>query len=387
VSFELFVSGGLMRGLPYHKDLFDAKFLREVRTAPRYRLHSIADWHPGMYEVEEGGAAIEGELYRVASGTWPLIDMAELPDLYRGKVTLEDGSEAYGILYPRALAEGEHPDITHYGGWRAYLREKASGGTSGLSPVMADPYPFPFRPASAALLVIDMQRDFLDPGGFGAALGNDVRRLQSAVAPIARVLEWARRNGLLILHTREGHRPDLTDCPPAKWARGNLTLRIGDEGPMGRLLIRGAPGHDFIPELRPLENEVVLDKPGKGAFYATDLEALLRNRSIRQILVTGVTTEVCVQSTVREANDRGYDCLVLEDCVASYLPELHAAALAMVRAQGGIFGWVSDSERLFLAIRARPGGYHEIPEESPRPANGAGDGPALRLTFNDGTPL
>lgn len=216
--------------------------------------------------------------------------------------------------------------------------------------VAADPYSFPLDLDGAALLVIDMQRDFLEPGGFGESLGNDVARLRRVIGPIGVVLEWARAAGLLIVHTREGHRPDLTDCPPAKRERGNPPLRIGDPGPLGRLLIRGEPGHDFVPELRPRLGEPVVDKPGKGSFYATDLDVLLRHRGIRQLIVTGVTTEICVETTVREANDRGYDCLVLADCVGSYFADLHAAALATISAQGGIFGWVSDSARLLAAV-------------------------------------
>src|SRR4029453_2869110 len=196
--------------------------------------------------------------------------------------------------------------------------------------------------------MIDFQRDFVDPGGFGEALGNDVSLLRRAVAPAEQVLEAARAAGMLIVHTREGHRPDLADCPPSKKTRGRLKAGIGDPGPMGRILVRGEAGHDIVQELAPAPGEPVVDKPGKGAFYATDLHAILDNRRIAQLVVCGVTTEVCVSTTVREANDRGYDCLVLEDCVASYFPELPQAALAMVKAQGGIFGWVSDSRR-FLA--------------------------------------
>jgi biuret amidohydrolase len=201
-----------------------------------------------------------------------------------------------------------------------------------------------------ALIIIDMQRDFLEPGGFGEALGNDVSRLAAAVKPCRAVLEAGRRCGLLVIHTREGHRPDLSDVPPAKMERGAPKLRIGAPGPMGRILVRGEPGHDIIDLLYPVAGEPVVDKPGKGAFYQTELELMLRNRGIENLLVCGVTTEVCVNTTVREANDRGYDCLVLEDCVASYFPELHRAALAMVKAQGGIFGWVSDSGRFLTAL-------------------------------------
>jgi biuret amidohydrolase len=216
--------------------------------------------------------------------------------------------------------------------------------------VHAEPYEFEFDPKTTALLMIDFQRDFVDPGGFGEALGNDVSLLRRAVPPAERVLKAARARGLLVIHTREGHRPDLTDCPPAKKARGRLKAGIGDAGPMGRILVRGEDGHDIVKELYPEPGEPVVDKPGKGAFFATDLEGILRHRGIRHLVVCGVTTEVCVNTTVREANDRGYDCLVLEDCVASYFPEFQKAALAMVKAQGGIFGWVSDSRRFLESL-------------------------------------
>jgi nicotinamidase-related amidase len=216
--------------------------------------------------------------------------------------------------------------------------------------VDAQPYPFRLDPASAALLIIDMQRDFLEPGGFGDALGNDVALLRSAIAPTGRVLRTCRSSGIMVVHTREGHRPDLSDLAPAKRARGNLATGIGDPGPMGRILVRGEAGHDIIPELAPAPGEPVVDKPGKGAFYATDLEAMLRGRGITQLLVCGVTTEVCVNTTVREANDRGFDCLVLEDCTGSYFPEFQQAGIAMIKAQGGIFGWVAPSAALLAAL-------------------------------------
>ena len=219
-----------------------------------------------------------------------------------------------------------------------------------MAAVNAEPYEFEFDPKTTALVMIDFQRDFVDPGGFGEALGNDVSLLRRAVPPAERVLKAARQRGLLVIHTREGHRPDLTDCPPTKKARGRLKAGIGDPGPMGRILVRGEEGHDIVKELYPEPGEPVVDKPGKGAFFATDLDGILKNRGIRQLVVCGVTTEVCVNTTVREANDRGYDCLVLEDCVASYFPEFQKAALAMVKAQGGIFGWVSDSRRFLEAL-------------------------------------
>jgi nicotinamidase-related amidase len=216
--------------------------------------------------------------------------------------------------------------------------------------VQAEPYEFQFEPKSCALVVIDMQRDFVEPGGFGAALGNDVSLLRKAIAPTRKVLDAARRKGMLVIHTREGHRPDLSDLPITKKLRGRLKAGIGDPGPMGRILVRGEYGHDIVDELKPAPGEPVVDKPGKGAFYATDLGSMLHNRGIRQLVVCGVTTEVCVNTTVREANDRGYDCLVLEDCVGSYFPEFQAAALKMIKAQGGIFGWVSDSRRFLNAL-------------------------------------
>ena len=212
--------------------------------------------------------------------------------------------------------------------------------------VPAAPGPFPLPAGQVALVVIDMQRDFLLPGGFGETLGNDVDQLAAVVPPLQRVLAAARDAGLMIIHTREGHRPDLSDLPPAKLRRGLPSLRIGDQGRYGRILIRGEYGHDIIDELAPLPGETVIDKPGKGSFYGTDLQAILTEAGITQLIVTGVTTEVCVHTTVREANDRGYEALVLSDCVGSYFPEFQRVGLDMITAQGGIFGWVTDSATL-----------------------------------------
>jgi nicotinamidase-related amidase len=216
--------------------------------------------------------------------------------------------------------------------------------------IQAEPEPIAIDLSRTALVLIDMQRDFLEHGGFGETLGNDVTRLRAAVGPCRAVLEAARRRGMLIIHTREGHLPDLSDAPPAKIERGKPSIRIGAPGPMGRILIRGEPGHDIIPDLYPFDGEVVIDKPGKGAFYNTGLEPLLRKRRIANLLVGGVTTEVCVNTTVREANDRGYRCVVLADCCASYFPEFHEIGLAMIKAQGGIFGWVSASAPVIAAL-------------------------------------
>jgi nicotinamidase-related amidase len=221
--------------------------------------------------------------------------------------------------------------------------------------IVAQPRPLSVDFARTALILIDMQRDFLEPGGFGAALGNDVSRLMAAVGPCQAMLAAARQARLLVIHTREGHRPDLSDAPPAKVNRGAPDKRIGAAGPMGRILIRGEPGHDIVPALAPEQGEPVIDKPGKGAFYQTDLDLMLRNRGIETLLVAGVTTEVCVHTTVREANDRGYRCLVLGDACASYFPEFHTVGLAMIAAQGGILGWVSTTHDVIAAMAAATG--------------------------------
>ena len=205
--------------------------------------------------------------------------------------------------------------------------------------------------AKCALVIIDMQRDFLEPGGFGEALGNDVSQLRKIVAPLRALLSAARDARLTVIHTREGHRPDMTDAPRAKVERGAPSMRIGDRGPMGRILIRGEAGHDIVPELSPLAGEPVLDNPGKGAFYQTDLDLMLRNRCIESLLVCGVTTEVCVHTTVREANDRGFRCIVIGDCCGSYFSEFHEVGLRMIAAQGGIFGWVADSGAVIGALK------------------------------------
>ena len=216
--------------------------------------------------------------------------------------------------------------------------------------VSAVPGPFRLPDGEVALIVIDMQRDFLLPGGFGETLGNDVSQLAVVVPPLQRVLEAARAAGMPVIHTREGHLPDLSDLPEAKRLRGKPSLRIGDPGPYGRILIRGEYGQDIIDELAPIDGEIVLDKPGKGAFYATGLSEILQTRGITRLIVTGVTTEVCVHTTVREANDRGYEVLVLSDCVGSYFPEFQRVGVQMISAQGGIFGWVADSAALLEVL-------------------------------------
>lgn len=217
--------------------------------------------------------------------------------------------------------------------------------------IEAEPSRIACSPERTAAIFIDMQRDFLEPGGFGETLGNDVSLLQRAVGPCQKLLEGLRARGMMVIHTREGHRSDLSDAPQAKLERGEPSKRIGDVGPMGRILVRGEPGHDIIAELAPAPGEPVIDKPGKGAFYATDLHGVLKNRGIETLLVCGVTTEVCVHTTVREANDRGYRCVVVSDCCASYFPEFHELGLRMIAAQGGIFGWVSDSTRVLAAMQ------------------------------------
>ena len=221
--------------------------------------------------------------------------------------------------------------------------------------IAARPYPYRFEVPSTALVVIDMQRDFVERGGFGEALGNDVSRLGAIVPTVGALIDWCRARGIRVLHTREGHRPDLADCPPAKLRRGAPALRIGAPGPMGRILVDGEPGNDIVPACAPRPGETVIVKPGKGAFWATPLDGLLRGQGITHLLLAGVTTEVCVQTTMREANDRGYECLLVEDATESYFAAFKAATLEMVRAQGGIVGWTAP----LAAVRAAlpdPGG-------------------------------
>lgn len=219
--------------------------------------------------------------------------------------------------------------------------------------IAAQPYDYCFEPDRLALVVIDMQRDFLEPGGFGTALGNDVGLLAPIVPNVARLLGAFRSRGMAIFHTKECHQPDLSDCPPAKRLRGRGALRIGEPGPMGRILIAGEPGNDFVPSLSPKPGETVIAKPGKGAFYATELEEKLRCLGISHLLITGVTTEVCVQTTMREANDRGYECLLVEDATESYFPDFKQATLQMVRAQDGIVGWTANTDQVIESFDIR----------------------------------
>lgn len=221
-----------------------------------------------------------------------------------------------------------------------------------MATIAADPFDFTFDPATTALIVIDMQRDFIEPGGFGESLGNDVSLLQAIVPATARLIAACRRTKVPVIHTRECHRPDLSDLPPAKRDRGKPALRIGDEGPMGRILIAGEPGADIIPALYPAPGEIVIDKPGKGAFYATSLTSDLARLGTKSLIFAGVTTEVCVQTTMREANDRGFQCLLAEDATESYFPFFKAAALSMIRAQGAIVGWTATVAQIEAALNA-----------------------------------
>jgi len=221
-----------------------------------------------------------------------------------------------------------------------------------MTTLAATPFPFDFDAASTALVIIDMQRDFVEPGGFGASLGNDVTRLQAIIPTVRAVLDAWRAVDGLVVHTRESHLPDLSDCPPAKRLRGSPTLRIGDSGPMGRVLVRGEPGNAIVAELAPVDGEIVIDKPGKGAFFDTGLHETLQEFGITHLVFMGVTTEVCVQTSMREANDRGYDCLLVEDGTASYFDEFKAATLAMITAQGAIVGWTAPAATLLAALAA-----------------------------------
>lgn len=219
----------------------------------------------------------------------------------------------------------------------------------------ASPYPYELPGLDCiALVIIDMQRDFLEPGGFGEILGNDVSRLQSIIPTVKQLLETFRHLNLPVIHTLEGHKSDLSDCPISKRKRGKGELTIGDPGPMGRILILGEPGNAIIPELAPRPGEIIITKPGKGAFYQTPLESILREKGITHLVVAGVTTEVCVQTTMREANDRGFECLLIEDATASYFPEFKQATLEMIRAQGGIIGWTTPAASLLAALSASP---------------------------------
>ncbi len=224
-----------------------------------------------------------------------------------------------------------------------------------MTTVTAETSPYRFDIATTALLVIDMQNDFCSPGGYGALMGYDVALTRAPIEPISRVLDAARSAGMKVIHTREGHRPDLSDCPANKLEHSKqMGAGIGDMGPLGRILVRGEKGHAIIDELQPLPQEIVLDKPGKGSFYQTDLDLILHRAGITHLIFTGVTTDVCVHTTLRDANDRGLRCLLLEDCCGAFDPELHAAAVKMVKMQGGIFGWVSNSTEMVGALAGTP---------------------------------
>lgn len=218
--------------------------------------------------------------------------------------------------------------------------------------VPSRPYPYELDPAHTALVVIDMQRDFIERGGFGDSLGNDVARLEAIIPTTAALIGLFRRRGWLVIHTREAHKPDLSDCPPSKIRRGNPRLHIGETGAMGRLLVAGEPGNQIVEALAPVDGEIVIDKPGKGMFWATGIHERLQELGVTHLVFAGVTTEVCVQTSMREANDRGYECLLIEDATESYFPEFKAATLAMIAAQGGIVGWVTSLAALRDAVSA-----------------------------------
>ena len=218
--------------------------------------------------------------------------------------------------------------------------------------VKARPYDYALEPGKTALVVIDMQRDFIERGGFGDALGNDVSRLEAIIPATAKLIGLFRERGWPIVHTREAHKPDLSDCPPSKIRRGSASVRIGEEGPMGRLLVTGEPGNQIVPELAAQDGEIVVDKPGKGMFWATGLHERLQGLGITHLVFAGVTTEVCVQTSMREANDRGYECLLIDEATESYFPEFKASTIEMIVAQGGIVGWVASLDDLAAALES-----------------------------------
>lgn len=359
-TIELAVCGAHLSGMALNQQLLDraAVLLKATWTTPEYRLYALAGSppRPGLVKVDTHGSAIPVEVWQMPAAALASFLQGIPAPLGLGKVSLQGGKQVIGFIC-EPIGVQDARDITAYGGWREYVASKQSivadippeDCDSGLA-LQALPAATSFSAHNTALIIIDMQRDFIEPGGFGAALGNDPALLQQAVQPCQALLAAARQAGMLVVHTREGHRPDLSDLPVEKHLRAVPGKRIGDVGPMGRILIRGEPGHDFIAGLSPLPEEVVIDKPGKGAFYHTELSRVLAAAAVQTVIICGVTTEVCVQTTAREANDRGYRVIVAADCCASYLPEFHTAALAMFASQGGIVGFVSDSQAIIAAL-------------------------------------